>query len=88
MGHQPLVQTTAADGEALSVAACDLMIRTTDTSIRELPPLASAVDPDALDTLFDGSSTEGSITFQYAGHDVVVRSNGNVEVYSAGTVTE
>jgi len=55
---QPLVQTTATDGEALSVTVCDLVSRATDTSIRDLPPLANAIDPDALDAVFDGRSTE------------------------------
>jgi len=85
---QPLVQTTATDGEALSVTVCDLVSRATDTSIRDLPPLANAIDPDALDAVFDGRSTDGSVAFQYADHDLVVRSNGTIEVYHLGTLTE
>lgn len=86
--RQPLVQTTADDGEDFSVAVCDLLSRATDRSVRELPPLANAIDPDALDAVFAGKSTEGSVSFQYAGHDLVVRSNGDIEVYPADTVTE
>lgn len=86
--RQPIVRTTVSDGETLSVVVCDLMSRVTDTPIRELPPLATAIDPDALDAVFDGKTTEGSVAFQYADHDLVVRSNGDVEVYPVGTATE
>lgn len=86
--RQPLVETTAGEGEDLSVAVCDLLSRATDTSISDLPPLAKAIDPDALDAVFDGKATEGSVAFQYAEHDLVVYSNGDIEVYPADTVTE
>jgi len=53
----------------------------------DLPPLFHAIDPDALDALFDSSTepphatgTTGSITFHYHGYDVTVTANGRVEV--------
>lgn len=82
---QPLLKTTASEGE-FSVAICDLLSRATETPVRELPQLASVIDPDALDAVFDGKSASGCIVFEYAGHDVLVRSNGAVELYSDGTV--
>lgn len=47
----------------------------------ELPPLAETVDPDALDRVFS-SSTEanGSISFEFAGYEVTVSSDGKLEI--------
>jgi len=53
----------------------------------DLPPLFHAIDPDALDSLFDSrdepphaTRTTGSISFHYHGYDVTVTANGRVEV--------
>ncbi|MFC6763929.1 HalOD1 output domain-containing protein [Natrinema soli] len=50
----------------------------------ELPPLYEAIDPEALNDLFTSrsESSVGKVEFQYAGHDVVVRGTGEVEVQS------
>lgn len=79
---QPLLETMANEDESLSVAICDLLSRATETSVRELPPLGNSIDPDALDAVFDGESASGWLVFEYAGYDVLVRSNGAVELYS------
>ncbi|MWV39028.1 HalOD1 output domain-containing protein [Natrialba sp. INN-245] len=49
------------------------------------PPLNDAVDPTALDRLFEpttavGSTRRGRITFSYCGYDVTVASDGTVDV--------
>ncbi|MBZ6496831.1 HalOD1 output domain-containing protein [Natrinema longum] len=49
------------------------------------PPLYDAVDPTALDRLFESTETDGSIrrgrvTFRYRGYDVTITSNGAVEL--------
>ena len=49
------------------------------------PPLYTAVDPDALDSLFhsataDESNPGGRVSFSYCGYDVTVRSDGEVSV--------
>jgi len=53
----------------------------------ELPPLFHAIDPDALDALFESgrdgpgeTRTSGSVTFAYAGYEVHVSANGSVDV--------
>lgn len=49
----------------------------TRTDPTELPPIADAVDPDALNRLFarpTGTPSTVSITFTYAGRDVTVSS--------------
>nr|WP_273742503.1 HalOD1 output domain-containing protein [Natrinema soli] len=50
----------------------------------ELPPLYEAIDPEALNDLCTSrsGSSVGKVEFQYAGHDVVVRGTGEVEVQS------
>lgn len=51
----------------------------------ELPPLYSAINPEALNDLFMSRSEPAveSVTFQYAGYDVVVRGDGTVQVQPA-----
>lgn len=51
----------------------------------ELPPIYAAVDPDALDRLFDSPSADPgsphcSVTFEYADHLVTVDDGGTVAV--------
>ncbi|WP_337652328.1 HalOD1 output domain-containing protein [Halomontanus rarus] len=50
----------------------------------ELPPLYEAIDSEALNDLFTGraKSTVGKVTFQYAGYDVTVNGNGEVQARS------
>lgn len=50
----------------------------------DLEPLYNAIDPTALDTLFESTGTHeranGSVTFNYAGHCVTVDTTGRVEL--------
>ena len=49
----------------------------------DLPPIYETVDPDALDGLLGGSAFADSslaIRFEYAGHVVIARSDGEVIV--------
>jgi hypothetical protein len=63
----------------LSVAAIENVEPT------ELPPLASTVDPDALDSLFvEGVS--GCISFSYAGYDVTIRAGGRLEIVPSADI--
>nr|WP_317176116.1 HalOD1 output domain-containing protein [Halovivax sp. KZCA124] len=47
----------------------------------ELPPLGRVIDPDALNELFTGrsESTVAKVMFEYAGYDITVRGNGEVQ---------
>lgn len=48
----------------------------------ELEPLYnSGVDPDALNTLFDGADEDSRLTFDYAGYRVRVTGDGHVGVW-------
>lgn len=49
------------------------------------PPLYDAVDPNAIDGLFDATATpnasrNGRLTFRYRGYDVTVRADGTVSL--------
>lgn len=50
-----------------------------DTTPLELSPLYEAIDPDALNTLFQGR-TAGRVTFDYEGYTVTVGQNGEVTI--------
>lgn len=51
----------------------------------ELPPLYEAINPEALNDLFTSrpESAIKMITFQYAGYDIVVRGDGEVQIQFA-----
>lgn len=55
-----------------------------DRDVEELPPLSQSIDPDIVESLFRDGSTpqirERSLSFYYAGHDIIVDSDGVVRV--------
>jgi hypothetical protein len=44
----------------------------------DLPPLASAVDPDALDAVIDEDDEQRRLSFEYHGYAVTVHADGSV----------
>lgn len=71
--------------EPPSQAVIELVAEAEDVDPVDLDvPLYDAVDPEALDALFEstaGSSRlNGQTTFEYLGHTVVVASDGTVEL--------
>jgi len=51
----------------------------------ELTPLATVVDPDALEALFASNGAQpDAVEFPYAGYDVRLTENGRVELSEAG----
>lgn len=52
----------------------------------DFAPLYETIDPEALDSLVDSSdrSTPVSISFEYAGHSVTVRSDGELVIKAPG----
>ncbi len=46
----------------------------------EMQPLYEAVDPEALDTLFQNGRS-GRVTFEYAGYEVIVHGNGHIDIH-------
>lgn len=52
-----------------------------DMDETELPPLAHAINTDALEKLFDPNAASGVVTFEYAGVTVQVDDEGVVDVH-------
>lgn len=67
---------------SLSQAVVDAVARREKVEPENLePPLYEAVDPDALDSLFeDNHTSRGTISFMYKGYRVVVDSTGAVRL--------
>lgn len=76
--------------ETISTCVVEAVARAKGVDAIELPPLATVVDPDALDSLFrsrpDGSDRagtrgfDGEVRFPYAGREVTVRSETDIVV--------
>ena len=71
---------SADEPEALSAAVVEGIAEAEGTSPLDIPPLAAAIDPDALESLFHGRATPFQITFTYHGYTVCVESPGVVAV--------
>lgn len=64
--------------------------RVSDASGRtalEIPPLYNAVDPEALERLVKTMS-DGVVSFHYAGHEVTVDSDGEIQVSERETARD
>ncbi|MDG5776851.1 HalOD1 output domain-containing protein [Haloarculaceae archaeon H-GB2-1] len=71
--------------EPTSLRVVTAIADATGKSPTAIEPLYSAVDPDALDELFGGGTSDrapfgGTLTFTLEGCDVVVRADGTVDV--------
>ncbi|WP_225335813.1 HalOD1 output domain-containing protein [Halomicrobium urmianum] len=62
--------------DAVLAAVCDA----TGRDATDLPPLYSAVDPDALESLIE-SGGEAAVAFEYGAHHVLVDGGRTVTVY-------
>lgn len=70
-----------AEGRSISVAVVELVAAETGKDPLELPPLATVVEPEALDRLFtDDTSTEASVQFPFSDCHVSVTADGVVTV--------
>lgn len=78
------VQADWSGTETLDSAITCAISRATGVSVTELEPLWEYMDPDALQAFVASMrdrETETSITFQYEGHDVTVRDDGEILVW-------
>lgn len=72
MSSQP---RTLSEESSLSVEIIQMIAAEEDADPVELPPLYHYIDPEALDSLFDSTSTgqqAGEITFSYLDYPVTV----------------
>ncbi|WP_126662714.1 HalOD1 output domain-containing protein [Haloterrigena salifodinae] len=84
--HEPSSVTSVSEGQP-SLAIIERVAALDGTDPLSLPPLYDAVDPDALDSLFQSSSTDGpqttgAVQFTYYGYDVRVDADGDIVVES------
>jgi len=70
---------TATPPEELVVDIIEAVARSTGTDPLSLPPLRSAIDPEAIDAVVDGPGLV-DLTFAYHDHVVTVDGDGNVTV--------
>ncbi|WP_254762528.1 HalOD1 output domain-containing protein [Natrinema marinum] len=67
--------------DSISLRVVEALAAATDTDPSELEPLYHAIDPEALDQLFQSdSSADVSVEFGYHGSLVEVRSDGTVAI--------
>lgn len=77
--------TSFEPGDRPSESVVRAIATLTDESPIDLTPLYEAIEPDALDSLFDHArrsdeSGRQRLTFAYAGYEVLVCDDGTVEV--------
>ena len=79
-----MIEHEFSENETATVAVIDTVAAVTGTRPTDLPPLYEAVDPDALDSLFESFERRSSETlrveFSYHGVTVVVRDGLEVSV--------
>lgn len=72
------------EGQSTSQRVITAVADETGKDVTEVGPLYHVIDPDALDRLFSATRgsgrNQGYVEFTFAGCDVTVRGNGEVEV--------
>ncbi|ELZ15285.1 hypothetical protein C477_18905 [Haloterrigena salina JCM 13891] len=84
--HEPSSVTSVSEGQP-SLTIVERVAALDGTDPLSLPPLYDAIDPDALDSLFqsssaDGPQTTGAVQFTYYGYDVRVDADGEIAIES------
>lgn len=81
-------QMAPTSPQMLPESIVSLVAELEGVGVTDIPPLASAVDPDALVSLFDGPEEGGPsvLEFDYAGYRIVVRGDGDVHALEASPV--
>ena len=78
------MQTDWSGSETLDSAISCAISRATGAAVTDLAPLYEYMDPDALHAFVASMrdrERETSITFEYEGHDVTVRADGEILVW-------
>ena len=80
-------ESSAAREQPPSEAVIDAVATASETDAIELAdefgPLYNAIDPSALDALFDREDAIGTVRFRYAGYHIVVDHDGRIELTDA-----
>lgn len=86
--HDAHVSRTINDDEAASTATIMAVAESVGTAPTELPPLAEAIDPEALDDLFASAGQDTRLTFTYDGVQVTLEADEVVTVETASVPAE
>lgn len=70
------VEYSTEPAETVGEALIRAVASTADTEPLGLPPLASVVDPDALDTLISTVNTDCCLSFVYDDHAIEIEADG------------
>lgn len=68
----PIVTRRVEDDENLALSIVEAVAAASNVPPDELPRLEDTIDTDALNDLFAGRSSEGRVTFRFAGYRVSV----------------
>lgn len=66
-------------GPVVSEMVVQTIANQSNTDALDLPPLFDAIDPDSLDMVIR-EMDEGEVSFDYAGYNITVNTDGAVEV--------
>jgi hypothetical protein len=85
-------ELTSSESQSLTEAVLHAIADELDADLLDLEPLHDAVDPDALESIFDDTSSatrnEGRVTFESNGCAVTVGADGTVTVQRMATASE
>ncbi len=69
-----------ADDRSPATAVMEVVAAREDVAKTALPPVADAVDPDALDAVVDEDDDRQRLSFKYYGYPVTVHADGSVSL--------
>jgi hypothetical protein len=85
-------ELTPQESQSATEAVLDAIADELDADLLDLEPLHDAVDPDALESIFDDTSSAtrnaGRVTFESNGCAVTVAAEGTVTVQQMATTDE
>jgi hypothetical protein len=79
----PSVRRTVGTTEQVSTVVAEAIADAAEAAPTELEPLASSIDPEALDALYESAGRGSHVTFKHAGYEVGVHGDGAVVVRPA-----
>lgn len=78
-----LIDARASDHEELGTVVLTAIADEMDTDPASLPPLGESIDPDLLNRFRDADGASATaLSFEYVGYEVVVTSDGVVQLHS------
>lgn len=91
--YQFVAHQSMSEGEPISLRVVEELADREGTDPAELqPPLHTVIDTDALDVLFESTSsttrTGGTVEFRYRGYTVRVDGSGEIEIGETVSFTE